>query len=154
MFRDHFLINKAIELATEFNVVVAAFSSIFLSSHLSYTFVVYVPISEISQNVTLNDRIYIRYVFFLSEEVFLLEQPSPIFPSASTHGILSLTPSLLFICSRTNQRPQPRPKALYIILGPYPYNNNNNNNNNNNRWNGKKLKLKFQIRVPILCHVS
>ena len=39
-----------------------------------------------------------------------------------THGTLSLIPSLLFICPRTNQRPRPRPKAQCIILGLYPYN--------------------------------
>ena len=39
-----------------------------------------------------------------------------------THGTLSLTPSLLFIRPRTNQRPRLRPKAQYIVLGPYPYN--------------------------------
>ena len=39
-----------------------------------------------------------------------------------TYGTLNLTPLLLFIRPRTNQRPQPKPKIQYIILGPYPYN--------------------------------
>ena len=39
----------------------------------------------------------------------------------NTHETLSLTPSLLFIRPRINQRPWPRPNAQYIILGPYPY---------------------------------
>ena len=42
------------------------------------------------------------------------------------HGTLNLTPLLLFICPRTNQRPRPRPNAQYIILGPYPYKMNFN----------------------------
>ena len=42
-----------------------------------------------------------------------LPQPFYLHP---THGTLNLTPSLLFIHSQTNQRPQPRPKAQYIIL--------------------------------------
>ena len=57
-----------------------------------------------------------------SEETFLLGMSSQPFHLLPTHGTLNLTPSLLFIRSRTNQRPQPRPKAQYIILGPCPYN--------------------------------
>ena len=47
--------------------------------------------------------------------------PSQPFHLLPTHGALSLTPSLLFIRPRINQRPRPRPKAQYIILGPCPY---------------------------------
>ena len=49
-----------------------------------------------------------------------LPQPFHLQP---THGALSLTPSLLFIRPRTNQRSQPRPKAQGPIynFGLYPY---------------------------------
>ena len=35
-----------------------------------------------------------------------------------THGALSLTSSLLFICPRTTQHPRTRPKAQHIFLDP------------------------------------
>ena len=60
------------------------------------------------------------YALFIRGDSSLDNLPQP-FHLQPTHGTLSLTPSLLFIRPRTNQRPRPRPKAQYIILGPYPY---------------------------------
>ena len=78
-----------------------------------------VPITKTPWKLTLNDRIYIRFVLCLSEDALLLGPP---FYLHVTYGTLNLTPLLLFIHLRTNQHHRPRPKAQYIILGPYPYN--------------------------------
>ena len=68
---------------------------------------------------------YILYLCFVNLRRHFssacLPQPFHLLP---THGILSLTPSLLFIRPWTNQRPWPRTKTQYIILGPYPYKGN------------------------------
>ena len=55
--------------------------------------------------------VYPRRQFF-SDHLF---QP---FHLHVTYRTLNLTPSLLFISPRTNQRPRPKPKAQYTILGP------------------------------------
>ena len=62
-----------------FNVVIAAFFQIFLSFHPSCTFITYIPISGISQKVTLNDRIYIWSMLRLFEEILLLGPPPSTF---------------------------------------------------------------------------
>ena len=101
-----------------FNAMVPAFPKIFLSFHPSWMLIMHIPISETSWNVTLRDRIYIWSGLYLSEEILLLELSSQSFCLHLTHGILSLIPSLLFICPQTGQRHRPRPKAQYTISGP------------------------------------
>ena len=108
-----------------FNAVAATFPKIFLSFHPSCMFIMHVPISGTSWNVTLRDRIYIWSRLCLSEERLLVGLSSQSFYLHLTHEILSLIPSLLFIRPWTNQRPRPRPKAQYTISGPYPYNYHN-----------------------------
>ena len=63
-----------------FNAVTAALSQIFPSSHSSSMFVTHTPNKGISWKVTLSDRICIRSVLGLSEEIFLLKTPSSTFP--------------------------------------------------------------------------
>ena len=55
----------------------------------------------------------------LSKDTLLL---GPLFQLHVTYGILNLTPSLLFIHPRINQRPWTKPKAQHTILGLYTYN--------------------------------
>ena len=63
-----------------FNAVAAALSQIFPSSHSSSMFVTHAPSSGVSWKVTLSDRICIRFVLGLFEEIFLLGPPFPTFP--------------------------------------------------------------------------
>ena len=57
-----------------------ALSQIFPSSQSSNMFVMLAPSSGVSWKVTLSDRIFIRSVLGLSEEIFLLGTPFPTFP--------------------------------------------------------------------------
>ena len=62
----------------------------------------------------------LHYVY--SRRYYSLDQLPQRFHLRQIHETLSLTPSLLFISPRTNQRPRLRLKAQNIVLGPYPYN--------------------------------
>ena len=59
-----------------FNVVIVAFPKIFLNSHHHGTFMIHIPVTRASSKITLIIKIFIWYVFSLSEEIFLLEPPS------------------------------------------------------------------------------
>ena len=63
-----------------FNAMAVALSQIFPSSQSSNMFVMLAPSSGVSWKVTLSDRICIRSALGLSEEIFLLGTPFPIFP--------------------------------------------------------------------------
>ena len=99
--------------------MVATFPKIFLSSHSSSMFIMHDPLNGISWKVTLSNRIYIWFVFRLSEETILLGPPSH---SHGTYRILNLTPPLLFICPRPinalGQNPIDnfRPLSLQVFL--------------------------------------
>ena len=81
-----------------FNVVASAFPKIFLSFHHFCIFIMHVLISGTSWKITLRDKIYILSGLCLSEKILFLRLSSQSFCLHLTHRILSLIPSLLFIC--------------------------------------------------------
>ena len=76
-----------------------------------------VPIAETPWKHTLNIMIYIQHVLGLSEEIFLLDVPSHLYP---THGTLNLNYPLLFIHPWITPCSWTRPKAQYIIWAFIP----------------------------------
>ena len=97
--------------------MVAAFSNIFLGSHLSCTFMAHVPIIRDSWKVTLIIRIYIWSVLSLSEEVFLLELPPYLYPAPY---VLSLNHLLPFGRPRTTHALGQGPRPNCIIWAHDP----------------------------------
>ena len=65
-----------------FNAVAAVLSQIFPSSHSFSVFVTHAPSSGVSWKATLSDKICIRSMLGLSEEIFLIGPHFPTFPLA------------------------------------------------------------------------
>ena len=81
-------------------------------------FVILAPSSGVSWKVTLSDRIYIRSVLGLSEEIFLIGTPFPTFPLESYLGDSELNTLTIVYASSDQSTSSAKAQGPIYNFGP------------------------------------